>query len=85
MKKVPGLDTKNHNPPFPKGVDDPLEMPAREDKDRYVLARVWDFEQRKEIAQLRGPGSVLHGGVQRGMCWLRSPGGASTAYRCGSS
>jgi WD40 repeat protein len=64
------LDTKNGKPKFPRRYEDPDELPAQQDKERYVLARVWDLGQRKEIAQIKGPGSVLYGGVQFGFCWL---------------
>ncbi len=62
------LDTKNGEPKFPRRLEDPTELPARLDKDRYVLARVWSVAERKEVAQLKGPGSVLYGGVQGGFC-----------------
>jgi hypothetical protein len=61
-------DTKNGEPKFPRTLLDPEELPARADKERYVLARIWDIDLRKEIAQIKGPGSVLFGGVQEGMC-----------------
>lgn len=61
-------DTKNGEPKFPRAYDDPAELPARQDKERYVLGRVWDTEKRQEVAQLKGPGSILYAGVQGGMC-----------------
>jgi hypothetical protein len=66
------VDTKNGNPSFPKNYEDPAELIAQKDKDRYILARVWDVERRKEIMQLKGPGSSLYGGSHLGMCWLSS-------------
>ncbi|SFU78798.1 hypothetical protein SAMN05216350_105115 [Polaromonas sp. YR568] len=62
------VDTKNGEPKFPRIYDDPAELPAQQDKTRYILARVWDLEQRKEIAQLAGPGSRLYGGSADGFC-----------------
>jgi hypothetical protein len=64
------LDTKNGIPKFPRTEKDPEELPARADKTRYLLARVWDWPARKEVAQLMGSGSVIYGGVQDGFCWL---------------
>lgn len=64
------LDTKNGKPKFPRTEKDSEELPARADKTRYLLARVWDWPARKEVAQLMGPGSVVYGGVQDGFCWL---------------
>lgn len=56
------LDTKNGEPKFPKSYEDPAELPAQKDTDRYVLARVWDLERHREVAQIKGPGSSLYGG-----------------------
>ncbi|RST47373.1 WD40 repeat domain-containing protein [Variovorax sp. DXTD-1] len=69
------LDTKDGAPKFPRRYEDPEELTAQQDKDRYILARVWDIEQHKEIAQLKGPGSVVYGGAQDGFCWIA--GGAN--------
>ena len=66
------LDTKNGEPKFPRTFEEPAESIAQQDKDRYILARVWDIEQHKEIAQLKGPGSSLYGAAHDGMC---QPGG----------
>lgn len=62
------LDTKNGEPKFPRTFEEPAESIAQQDRDRYVLARIWDIEQRKEIAQLKGPGSSLYGAAHDGMC-----------------
>lgn len=75
------LDTKNGEPKFPRSLDDPLELPARADLERYVLARVWSLRLGREVAQLRGPGSVMHGGVQDGVCWLPKPVDAIAIHR----
>lgn len=64
------LDTKDGEPKFPRTFAEPAESVAQQDKDRYILARVWDVEQRKEIAQLKGPGSSLYGAAHDGMCPL---------------
>jgi hypothetical protein len=66
------VDTKKGEPKFPKNYEDPAELPAQQDKERLILARIWDIEQRKEIAQLKGPGSSMHGGGHKGMYWLPS-------------
>lgn len=66
------VDTKNGEPKFPKNYEDPAEISAQNDKERYILARTWDVEQRKEIMQIKGPGSSLYGGGHEGMCWLSS-------------
>jgi WD40 repeat protein len=63
------LDTKNGIPKFPVSLTDPLELPARADKSRYLLARVWDWQQGKELTPLYGPGAVAYGAVQHGFCW----------------
>lgn len=67
-------DTKNGEPKFPRTYDDPAELPARYDRERYVLGRVWSVQQRQEVKKLRGPGSVLYAGVQKGMCRLPADG-----------
>ena len=66
------VDTKNGEPRFPKNYEDPAELPAQKDADRYILARVWDIGKRREVAQIKGPGSSLYGGMHKGMCWLNS-------------
>jgi hypothetical protein len=66
------LDTKNGEPAFPRTFAEPAESIAQQDKDRYILARVWDIALHKEIAQLKGPGSSLYGAAHDGMC---QPGG----------
>jgi len=62
------LDTKDGKPKFSRTFEEPAESIAQRDKERYVLARVWDIEQHKETAQLRGPGSSLYGAAHDGMC-----------------
>ena len=64
------VDSKNGDPKFPRSFDDPNELPAQADKQRYILARVWDWPQRKEVAPLRGPASELYGTAQEGFCWV---------------
>lgn len=75
------LDTKNGEPKFPRRYDDPEELTAQQDKDRYILARVWDVEQRKEIAQIKGPGSVVYGGAQDGVCWIAGKANQLAVHR----
>lgn len=64
------VDSKGGTPKVPRTDDDPNELPAQADKQRYILARVWDWPQRKELEPLRGPASYLHGTAQNGFCWL---------------
>jgi WD40 repeat protein len=64
------LDTKDGEPKFPKSFDDPAELVAQKDVDRYVLARVWEVVQQREVAQIKGPGSRLIGATPRAMCVL---------------
>jgi len=73
-------DTQNGSPPVPRTEDDPQELPARANKDRFILARVWDVEQRREISQLKGPGAWLYGGLG-GICWLSTPSPALAMLR----
>ena len=54
----------------PESIDEAAEIAARNDKDRYVLARVWDVTQRREIAQIKGPGTRRIGVTPRAMCVL---------------
>jgi WD40 repeat protein len=64
------VDSKNGEPRIPRTYDDPNELPAQADKQRYILARVWDWEQRKEVEPLRGPASKRYGTAQGGFCWV---------------
>lgn len=64
------VDTKGGVPKFPKGYDDPAEIPAQRDKQRYILATVWNLDRQEQTAELKGPGSARYGGAHRGMCWL---------------
>jgi WD40 repeat protein len=64
------VDSKGGVPKVPRTYDDPNELPAQADKQRYILARVWDWEQRKEVEPLRGPASYLYGTAQEGFCWV---------------
>lgn len=61
-------DSKAGSPPFPKVLNSTQELKARKDMQRYVLAKVWDLETRKEVATIKGPGSIKHGGRHIGMC-----------------
>jgi hypothetical protein len=63
------LDTKNGEPKHPRNFADPAELPAQEDVERYIFARVWNVQERREIAQIKGAGSTLHGRF-RGMCFV---------------
>jgi hypothetical protein len=74
-------DTKNGEPKFPRTYDDPAELPAQRDKKRYILARIWDLEQRKEVAQLAGPGSRLYGGSLDGFCQSAALPGLIVVHR----
>jgi hypothetical protein len=75
------VDTKNGEPKFPRTYDDPAELPAQLDKTRYIVARVWNLEQRKEIAQLLGPGSRLYGGSLDGFCQSAALPGLIVVHR----
>lgn len=64
------LDTKEGNPPFPVKMDSEEELKARADDQRYVLARIWDWREQREVGQIKGAGSQLYGDDPAGMCWV---------------
>jgi hypothetical protein len=64
------LDSREGNPPFPVKIDSEEEMRARADDQRYVLARIWDWREQREVAQIKGAGSQLYGDNPEGMCWV---------------
>lgn len=63
-------DLKPEDLEAPKNTDKTAEIAAQSDKDQYVLARVWDVAQRKEVAQIKGPGARRLGAAPRAMCML---------------
>lgn len=63
-------DVKHGELKVPESIDEAAEIAARNDKDRYVLARVWDVVQRREVAQIKGPGTRRIGATSRAMCVL---------------
>ncbi|MDP9931550.1 WD40 repeat domain-containing protein [Variovorax paradoxus] len=63
-------DIKHGELKVPESIDEAAEIAARNDKDRYVLARIWDVAQRQEVAQIRGPGTRRIGVTPRAMCVL---------------
>ena len=65
-------DIKHGELKVPESIDEAAEIAARSDKDRYVLARVWDVTQRREIAQIKGPGTRRIGVTPRAMCVLEN-------------
>jgi WD40 repeat protein len=65
----------------PKNDDDPLELKHQKDTQRLILARIWDLEAKKEVAEIRGAGSRLHGGTQHGMCFVSGQSNEVTLLR----
>jgi hypothetical protein len=63
-------DTKHGELKVPESIDEAAEIAARNDKDRYVLARIWDVSRRSEVAQIKGPGTRRIGVTPRAMCVL---------------
>jgi hypothetical protein len=63
-------DVKHGELKVPESIDEAAEIAARNDKDRYVLARLWDVVQRREVAQIKGPGTRRIGATSRAMCVL---------------
>ena len=62
------LDTKKGEPRSPRMFKEPEESAAQKDRERYILARIVDVQSGKELAQIKGPSSSLHGGAHEGMC-----------------
>lgn len=62
-------DNRNGVPPISKGHNDPSELDARKDVDRYRLASVWDVNKKVKVSEVNGPASAFHGYDPMGMCW----------------
>jgi len=61
--------TKPEDHPFPRTVNDPLEITARIDTEAYQLGRILLWPSLSEHRKIMGPASKMHSSQMSGFCW----------------
>ncbi len=61
--------TKPEDHPFPRTVNDPLEITARVDTEAYQLGRILLWPSLSEHRKIMGPASKMHSSQMSGFCW----------------